>query len=210
MLLALVTASKHLRIVRASINWGLPPADKQVPQGAVPLRPSLREMHVDTASFSQHEPNETTVEGQSGSQITHIEVLSSAPTGPGHGQPIAPPVVLIVRSCVNQDGSYDPDCQTILDRWQIINEQSQSLSAAFQQLGSKPQTLPVRNTSLFKVLSTLKANTYSAPVNATPPPSRSDHFAQDRGRRHHCSVWQNCLSCLQRWYCAVPRSLHLQ
>ncbi|KAL1843023.1 hypothetical protein VTJ49DRAFT_3337 [Mycothermus thermophilus] len=140
-LIALATASKQLRIVRANINWGLPPSDKQVPPGGVPLRPSLRESHVDTASWAQHGSQEPAAEALSAAQLTHIEILSSAPAG--HGQPLSPPVILMVRSCVPPDGSlYGQDCQTIIDRWEIINDQPQSLSPAFQQLGTKPSTPP--------------------------------------------------------------------
>ncbi|KAL2269964.1 hypothetical protein VTJ83DRAFT_2148 [Remersonia thermophila] len=140
-LIALATASKQLRIVRASIHWGLPPADKQVPPGGVPLRPSLREFHVDTASWAQHGSQEPAADALSTAQLTHIEILSSAPAG--HGQPLSPPVVLMVRSCVSSDGSlYDLDCQTIIDRWEIVNDQPQSLSPAFQQLGTMPSKPP--------------------------------------------------------------------
>ncbi|KAK4154621.1 hypothetical protein C8A00DRAFT_14256 [Chaetomidium leptoderma] len=135
LLVALATASKQLRVVRVGIQWGLPQADKQVPPGSVPLRPSLRETHVAVTSWVQHGPSDSVLEA-SMAQLSHIEILPSAPAG--QSQPMAPPVVLTVRSYVPQDASpYHSENQSIIDRWEVVNDQPQTVHPAFEQLGSK-------------------------------------------------------------------------
>lgn len=85
--------------------------------------------------------------------LSHIEILPSALTYPAaqsaaQSQPMAPALVLTVRSYVAQDGSpYHQESQSIIDRWEILIDQPQSLHPAFAQLGSKngaPSAPPVR------------------------------------------------------------------
>jgi mediator of RNA polymerase II transcription subunit 16 len=138
--------------VRAAIQWGLPPADKQVPPTSVPLRPSLRESHVAATNWAQYGPSGSAVD-TSMTLLSHIEILPSAlasyPTGPsaGQSQPMAPALVLTVRPYVAQDGSpYHQETQSVIDRWEILIDQPQSLHPAFAQLGSKngaPSAPPV-------------------------------------------------------------------
>ncbi|KAL2199805.1 mediator complex, subunit Med16 [Corynascus similis CBS 632.67] len=140
LLIALATASKQLRIVRVNIQWGLPQVDKQVPPQSLTLAPSLRESHVAVTSWSHHGPSEIDF-GVSVSQLSHIEILPSAQISPGPSQPMAPPLVLTVRSYIPQDTSaYHQESQSIIDRWEIVSDQPQSLHPAFEQLGSKNGT----------------------------------------------------------------------
>ncbi|AEO65863.1 uncharacterized protein THITE_2143523 [Thermothielavioides terrestris NRRL 8126] len=135
LLLALATASRQLRVVRVSLQWGLPQVDKQVPPGSVPLRPSLREGHVAVTTWVQHGPSESPLDA-SMTQLSHIEILPSA--SEAQSQPLAPPVVLTVRSYVPQDSSaYHQESQSIIDRWEVLSDQPQSLHPAFEQLSSK-------------------------------------------------------------------------
>ncbi|KAK4242361.1 hypothetical protein C8A03DRAFT_40329 [Achaetomium macrosporum] len=135
LLLALATASKQLRVVRVNLQWGLPQVDKQVPPGSVPLRPSLRESHVAVTNWIQHGSSESALDS-SMALLSHIEVLPATPEG--QSKLIAPPVVLTVRSYVPQDASsYHQDIQSIIDRWEVVSEQPQSLHPAFEQLASK-------------------------------------------------------------------------
>ncbi|KAL2132628.1 hypothetical protein VTI74DRAFT_3567 [Chaetomium olivicolor] len=135
LLLALVTASKQLRVVRATVSWGLPQVDKQVPVGTVQLRPSMKETHVAVTSWAPHGPGEPALDAGA-AQLSHLEILPSASETPS--QPPAPPVVLAVRSYVPQDASaYHQGSQSIIDRWEVVNDQVQPLSPAFEQLGSK-------------------------------------------------------------------------
>lgn len=135
LLVALATSSKQLRVVRVSIQWGLPQADKQVLSQSQPLRPSLREIHVAVTSWVQHGSSESAPDA-SVPQLSHIEILPSAHTA--QSQPMHPPVVLTVRSYVPQDASpYQQECQSIIDRWEVVSDQPQALHSAFEQLGSR-------------------------------------------------------------------------
>jgi len=127
-------------VVRVGIQWGIPQADKQVPPGSVPLRPSLRESHVAVSSWVQHGPSESILDASMG-QLSHIEILPSAPAA--QNQPVSPPLVLTVRSYVPRDASpYHQETQTIIDRWEVVSDQPQSLHEAFQQLGAKNSAAP--------------------------------------------------------------------
>ncbi|GAB1311111.1 Mediator of RNA polymerase II transcription subunit 16 [Madurella fahalii] len=134
LLIALATASKQLRVVRVNIQWGLPQVDRQVPPGSLTLRPSLRESHVAVTSWFQHGPSESAID-TSMAQLSHVEILPSAPEAQGQ---VAPAVVLTVRSYIPNDSSpYHQECQSIIDRWEVASDQPQSLHSAFEQLGSK-------------------------------------------------------------------------
>ncbi len=142
LLIALATASKQLRVVRVGIQWGLPQVDKQVPPGSVPLRPSLRESHVAVTNWVQYGPGVSAID-VSMAQLSHVEILPSAPAG--HSQPMSmvPPLVVTVRSYVPQDpSSYHQESQSIIDRWEVVSDQTQSLHPAFVQLGSKNGNAP--------------------------------------------------------------------
>ncbi|KAK4128203.1 hypothetical protein N657DRAFT_638626 [Parathielavia appendiculata] len=135
LLIALATASKQLRIVRVQIQWGVPQVDKQVPPGSVPLRPSLKESHVAVTSWFQHGPGESALDVPM-AQLSHIEMLPSVPAM--QAQPMSHALVLTVRSYIPQDGSpYHQNGQSIIDRWEVVNDQPQALHPAFEQLGSK-------------------------------------------------------------------------
>ncbi|KAK3901481.1 hypothetical protein C8A05DRAFT_16342 [Staphylotrichum tortipilum] len=155
LLIALATASKQLRIVRVAIQWGIPQVDKQVPAGSVPLRPSLRETHVALGSWLQPGPGGLALDA-SMALLSHIEILPSAqilPSAPpGHPQPMAPAVVLTVRSYTPQDASsYNQESQSIIDRWEVLTDQPLSLHPAFQQLGVKSNAQPTTVTRLRKL-----------------------------------------------------------
>lgn len=82
-------------------------------------------------------------------QLSHVEVLPSLLENTSSEVPSeSPPVVLTVRSHVPQEGSYSQEYQSIIDHWEVVNDQSQSLHTAFEQLGSKNghgTQLPVRD-----------------------------------------------------------------
>ncbi|KAH8884552.1 RNA polymerase II mediator complex subunit Sin4 [Thozetella sp. PMI_491] len=139
LLIALATASKQLKVIRTNIRWGKPDAsEKQVPPGSVHLSPTLEDRHIATTSWLQHGPSESPLDQQM-SQLSHIEVLPSCLEGlPTPGQTWAPAVVLTVRSYIPPDSSaYGHEVQSIIDRWEILNEQTQQVHDAFEQLGLK-------------------------------------------------------------------------
>ncbi|KAK0633513.1 mediator complex, subunit Med16 [Immersiella caudata] len=139
LLIALATRSRQLRIVRVQVRWSTPPqADKQAqaPPGSIHLSPSLEEKNVAVTSWFQHGPGESVVD-MSMAQLSHIEMLPSIQGSSSE----TPPVVLTVRSHIPQEGSlYNQECQSIIDRWEVLNEQPQTLHNSFGQLNMKSST----------------------------------------------------------------------
>jgi mediator of RNA polymerase II transcription subunit 16 len=72
-------------------------------------------------------------------QLSHIEILPTALEGmPSPNQTWAPALVLTVRSYQATEASaYNQDQQSIVDRWEVLNEQAHTLHTAFEQLGSR-------------------------------------------------------------------------
>lgn len=110
-------------------------------------------------SWAQQGPDTSPLEA-SASQLSHIEILPSthiSPPQPQVQQPMAPAVILTVRSYIPQEAtSYPQESQSIIDRWEVVSEQQQALHPAFEQLGSKngaTSTPPVRITKTSSGLS---------------------------------------------------------
>ena len=180
----MATSSRQLKVVRAYINWGLSTADKQAPPGSAPLNPSLRDQHVAMTSWLQPTPSESPVDGAM-TQLSLLEVLpcvfgrTSTKTSTYH-----PPVILTVRSYLPPDDSpYSHEPQSIIDRWEVLEDQPQTLHEALVQLGHKngasaPPSLPVCVFSFFFLLllygtvGSLTSPLFRArPVSISSPPS---------------------------------------
>jgi mediator of RNA polymerase II transcription subunit 16 len=139
LIIALATASKQIKVVRATIQWGLPQTDKQGPHATMALNPMLREKRIAVTSWFHHGSSQSLLDN-SMVQLSHMEVLP--PTLEGHpstaNKALSPPVLLTVRSHTAAEHSpYNQDQQSIVDRWEIPSEQQQSLHPAFDQLGSR-------------------------------------------------------------------------
>jgi len=106
----------------------------------MPLNPTLKEKRIAVTSWFQHGPSESHLD-TSMAELSHVEVLPSALEVPPNGtnQPsLSPPLLLTVRSHAGTEHSpYNQDQQSIVDRWEILNEQPQNLHSAFEQLGSR-------------------------------------------------------------------------
>ncbi|KAK0669411.1 putative mediator of RNA polymerase II transcription subunit 16 [Cercophora samala] len=136
LLIALATASKQLRVLRVVISWGNPPSDKQM-QGSIQLRPSMKETHVATTSWLQHGPSESALDF-SMAQLSHLMVLPSFMETHTNPPPFASAVVVTVRSYLPNDTSpYDQEAQSIIDRWEVLQDQAQAPHPAFEQLGTR-------------------------------------------------------------------------
>jgi mediator of RNA polymerase II transcription subunit 16 len=88
--------------------------------------------------------------------LSLVEILPSAQINPsaptGHPQPMAPALVLTVRSYTPQDASsYNQESRSIIDRWEILTDQPLDLHPAFQQLGVKSNAPPITVTRLQKL-----------------------------------------------------------
>jgi len=139
LLIALATASKQLRIVRVQIQWGGQASnDRQAP----PLSPVMKDKHLAVTTWLQGGPDEYPLDSTI-DQLSHLEILSSIIVEAGNPATFAPPLVLAVRSHVPTDASaYNQECQSIIDRWEVVNDQPQASHAAFEQLGSKNGSSP--------------------------------------------------------------------
>ncbi|CCC10210.1 unnamed protein product [Sordaria macrospora k-hell] len=137
LLIALATASKQLRIVTAMISWGNDKASEKQshPQNAN-LTPSLLEHHVAVAPWLQHDSNDPVLD-ESMSQLSHIEFLPSIPKDKNL-QAHYNPVVLTVRSHLPAEGAslYEQEPTSVIDRWEVVSEQPQTLHPAFAQLNT--------------------------------------------------------------------------
>ncbi|KAK4173010.1 putative mediator of RNA polymerase II transcription subunit 16 [Triangularia setosa] len=137
LLIALATASKQLRVLRVAVNWGNPPGDKQVHPGSIQLRPSMKEMHVAAISWLQHGPNESALDF-SMAQLSHVIVLPSFMETSSSPPTFAPAAVVTVRSYLpHETPPYGQEPQSIIDRWEVLNDQAQAAHPAFEQLGSR-------------------------------------------------------------------------
>jgi len=135
---ALATASKQLIVARVAISWGLPEPDKQVPPGGVPLQPSLHEQPVAVTTWLQPSATSSPLDA-SMAQLSHVEMLPSAPPVPQPTQQaFSPPLVLTVRTHIpSSSSSYSQELQSIIDRWEVLSDASQTIHPAFEQLGSR-------------------------------------------------------------------------
>lgn len=146
LLIALATASKQLRIVRAQLLWGLPQqADKQAPPGALPLNPTIKDQHVTATTWLQQDPDELSLDN-SMAQLSHIEMLPTllemrrpdqyTPQSQPQPKDVYPALLITVRSYIPPGPSYNQECQSIIDRWEL-SEQPPTVHEAFDQLGPK-------------------------------------------------------------------------
>ncbi|KAI0126017.1 RNA polymerase II mediator complex subunit Sin4 [Xylariales sp. AK1849] len=134
---ALATSSKQLQVVQVAVNWGLPPPENQkgMLPASQPLNPSLKGRHVAITTWLPGGTSESHLDS-SMTQISHMEFLPTALDQPNKS--FLSPVVVIVRSYVpSADTPYNQEVQSIIDRWELILDQSQPLHSAFENLGSR-------------------------------------------------------------------------
>lgn len=134
MYIALATASQQLRLVRVSINWGLPPADQKMPPGGQPLNPTMHAKYLAISSWMPCGPS-TSPTDVAMTQLSHIELLPSViDTG---GNQLAPIKVVIVRSYLPTANSPYSEHQSIIDMWDLVYEPVPALHPAFEQIGGR-------------------------------------------------------------------------
>lgn len=130
----MITASKKLRFAKLEIQWAGPGAVQEKSQltTASRLNPSLVESHLATIDINEAflGPDGITTE------LTQLHALPSLlDQGGTH---TAPPLVVAIRAESGSPGFTLP--QTILDRWEAIEER-QSLSSTFEQLGTRRNSI---------------------------------------------------------------------
>ena len=161
---ALVTASKQLRIMRVLIQWGSSQQDKQIAPGGNPLNPTMLAKAVAVTNWFQQDAGESVLD-PSMAKLSHLEMLPSARQTPQSAW--TPPLVLTVRSHIPASGaSFSQELQSIVDRWEIVTEQQQPLHSAFEQLGSRGGQHA--NAQVSSLLSILACSSVCQPLNPSP------------------------------------------
>lgn len=133
-----------MRLVRASIDWGLP-AD--IRQGPPPLsiNPKIEVEHLVVGSWMTSEAEEDLNtkfsmgnSPNTKSSMVHLSSLEILPAVVDRtGEISTPPTVLAVRSHLPpSSASYNQEVYSTLDRWSF-HESTQSLHSAFEQLGTR-------------------------------------------------------------------------
>ena len=135
--IAMATTSKQLRVVQVAISFNPPKAEnpQNVPPGGFVLSPSLGKRHVAVTSWFQTGMCDSPLDA-SMSKISHIEML------PAHfdfqTKQWSPIVVITVRSFIPESNTpYNHEMQSIIDRWELLTDQKQTVHSAFERLGAR-------------------------------------------------------------------------
>ncbi|KAJ3580284.1 hypothetical protein NPX13_g284 [Xylaria arbuscula] len=136
--IAMATTSKQLRVVQVAISFNSPKVEnpQSVPPGGFNvLSPSLGKRHVAVTSWFQTGMCDSPLDA-SMSKISHIEML------PAHfdfqTKQWSPIVVITVRSFIPESNTpYNHEVQSIIDRWELLTDQKQTMHSAFERLGAR-------------------------------------------------------------------------
>ncbi|KAI1434715.1 RNA polymerase II mediator complex subunit Sin4 [Xylaria sp. CBS 124048] len=135
--IAMATTSKQLRVVQVRIDFTSPTSDnpQNPPPGGQILSPSLSKRHVAVTSWFQTGSCESPYDVFM-SKISHIEML------PAHfdfqTKQWSPIVVVTVRSFIPEPNSpYPQEVQSIVDRWELLTDQKNTVHPAFERLGAR-------------------------------------------------------------------------
>ncbi|KAK9777004.1 putative Mediator of RNA polymerase II transcription subunit 16 [Seiridium cardinale] len=137
MWVVLATSSKQLQLVQISLAWGLTAQENMKgPIAATqPLNPSLRGKQVAVSSWLPGNATDSPLDPLM-TQISCLEFLPAA-YDPANKAWLWP-VILTVRSFVpTPDTPYNQEAQSIIDRWEVTTDQPQALHPAFENLGSR-------------------------------------------------------------------------
>lgn len=112
----------------------------------MPLSPTIKEQHVTATTWLQQDPDESSLDA-SMAQLSHIEILPMlmemrrpdlyTPKNQPQSRDVYPAVLITVRSYIPPGPSYNQECQSIIDRWELSEQQPQTVHEAFEQLGPK-------------------------------------------------------------------------
>lgn len=167
LMIAMVTKSKQLRVVQVGINWGIPKNDgaQNVPPGSHQLNPTLTKRHVAVTSWFQPGSTGSHLDAAT-PKITHVEMLPTILNGTT--KEWSSPGILTVRSFVPEPNSpYTQEVQSIIDRWELLTDEPQTIHPAFEQLGARRNTVGTvpPNGSRLKKLDSVVVNKIVIGVN---------------------------------------------
>lgn len=156
--IAMATTSKQLRVVQVAIAFNAPKMEnpQNVPPGGFVLSPSLGKRHVAVTSWFQTGMCESPLDA-SMSKISHIEMLPA--NFDIQTKQWSPIVVITVRSFMPEPNSpYHQEVQSIIDRWELLTDQKQTVHHAFERLGTRRNnaaSMPPATARLKKLDSTI-------------------------------------------------------
>ncbi|KKF93296.1 Mediator of RNA polymerase II transcription subunit 16 [Ceratocystis platani] len=127
----IATASKQLRVIQINIDWGISGEGGN----KLPINPMLTEQHVAATTWYQGTNKSCSPLDHAMAKITHLEILASL-TDP-NTKKWANGIVMSVRSYAPSDPSPHYEPQSVLDRWEIVQEQQTPLLKAFESLGTR-------------------------------------------------------------------------
>lgn len=132
--IALAKASGQLRYIRLELKWNITtaPGEKNPSAQNATMNPTLVDKHVASTYWNKSGTNDSNINAAR-ANMSQLHLLPSLTDNTGAS--IAPPVIIVVRSCTPGLGSCETT-QTVLDRWEVIEEQ-QNLHPALAELGKK-------------------------------------------------------------------------
>lgn len=130
-----------MRLVRVSIDWGMPTEPKPNPLPV--LNPRLEAEHLAVGTWMTSEAEEDINSKFSTSSashakssmvyLSHLDILPQITERPGEIS--TPPTIIAVRCYLPpSSSSYNQEVYSTIDRWSF-QESTQSLHPAFEQLG---------------------------------------------------------------------------
>ncbi|KAI0196128.1 RNA polymerase II mediator complex subunit Sin4 [Xylaria flabelliformis] len=135
--IAMATTSKQLRVVQVAITFNTIKQEnpQNATQGGSLFSPSLGKRHVAVTSWFQTGMCESPLDA-SMSKISHIEMLPAF--FDFQSKQWSPIVVITVRSFIPEVNSpYNQEVQSIIDRWELLTDQKQTVHSAFERLGAR-------------------------------------------------------------------------
>ncbi|KAI0206278.1 RNA polymerase II mediator complex subunit Sin4 [Astrocystis sublimbata] len=135
--IAMATTSKQLRVVQVAIafNASKPENSQNAPQAAPVLTPSFGKRHVAVTSWFQTGMCASPLDA-SMFKISHVEMLPAV--FDFQSKQWSPIVVVTVRSFMPEANSpYNQEVQSIIDRWELLTDQKQTVHPAFERSGAR-------------------------------------------------------------------------
>ncbi|KAI1180670.1 RNA polymerase II mediator complex subunit Sin4 [Nemania sp. FL0916] len=179
--IAMATTSKQLRVVQVGINFDPLKADnaQNASSAAYPIHPSLGKRHVAVTSWFQTGMCESALDA-SMSKISHIEMLP--PHLDVHTKQTSPIMVITVRSYIPEPNSaYNQEAQSIVDRWELLTEQKQTVHTAFERLSVRRNSVGSTppSTTRLKKLDSMVVNKIILGVNVASSGRVISFYYQD-------------------------------
>lgn len=127
LVLALATSTRQLKFVKVEIQWGPQPGKAGGPQNAR-FNASLNVKHCAITSWPIDSADDPST-----SPISNLVAFPSLLDNTGKNT--APPLIIAVRTRA-QPGAFGAS-QTIIDRWEAVEQQRHPLHPVFEQLGRR-------------------------------------------------------------------------